>query len=103
MPPPAIRQLKQARPVVAAGGVVDARGAAEFAEDDDQGLLQHAVGLEVGEQRGDAGVHGRAVGAHGLEDVAVVVEAAAVHLHEAHALFHQPAGEQAPRPNSVLP
>ena len=38
------------------------------------------------------------MGAHGGENVAVVVEAAAVHLHETHALFHEAAGEQRAAP-----
>ena len=94
MPPPAMKALKTAGPVVASAAVVDARGAAELAEDHHERLAEQAVGLEVADERGEGGIHGGAVVPHRVEDAAVVVEAAAVDLHEAHARLDEAAGEQ---------
>src|SRR6266498_1884566 len=46
----------QLRPVVAAGGVVDSRGAAEFTPDDDRYVIQETTHVQVFDQRGDGSV-----------------------------------------------
>ena len=58
---------ENAGPVVASAAVVDAGGAAEFTENDDESLFEFAVGLEVGNERGDGGVHDATVIAHRFE------------------------------------
>ena len=55
MPAPAKRgNVVAAHPVVPTRLIVDGRGAAHFAEADDQGIVEQAPGLEVVQQRRDA-------------------------------------------------
>ena len=84
---------KAASPVIASAAVVDTGGASEFAEDYHERFAEHAVRLEVGKERCDGGVHRGAVVAHGVEDVAVIVETAAVDLHEADSFFDEASGQ----------
>src|SRR5688572_20124044 len=92
-----------ALPVVAAGGLVDLRAAAELADGHHQRVLQHAAVAEVVEERREGVVERPGLALlHDLEVAVVVVPAAVagvflrldvgapVHLHERHPALHQP-------------
>ena len=74
---------------------------AEFAAPDDQRRIQQAAGFQIGQQAGDRliGFAGEAAVVAGDVDVAVpapfVLLAAGVDLHEPHAAFDHPPGDQA--------
>ena len=48
---------EDAGPMVASAAIVNARRASKFTENDDEGLFEFATSLEVGNERGDRGVH----------------------------------------------
>src|SRR4029077_18462522 len=66
------RHRKRGAPVIAAGVVVDARSAAEFAGDHDQSSVQHAAVGEVAEQCGQSAVERRQKVAAQCGEVVVV-------------------------------
>ena len=77
--------------------------AAEFAVPDDEGIVEHAAGFEIGEQPGDGGVGGGGVAGVVCADVFVgvpgieilVAEAAVIELDEADTAFDETAGHEA--------
>ncbi len=89
--------------VVAAEASLGDGHAAEFAVPDDEGIVEHAAGFEVGEQPGDGGVGGGGVAGVVCADVFVsvpgvevlVAEAAVLKLDEADAAFDEAAGHEA--------
>ena len=82
-----------ASPVVASAAVVDAWSASEFTEHDDQSFFQKAICFEIRDQRCDARIHRIAVVAHGVENIAVVIESASVHLYETDTFFYKATSE----------
>ena len=84
-----------ARPVVAAGVLVDPRRPAELAPDQHQGVLQHAPAVHVLHQAGPGHVElGQLLFLEDLEVVGVRVPAAGVDGDEGHARLDQPARQQ---------
>ena len=101
MPPPASQHRERLRMMVAAqlaariGIALDHRRAAEFAAPDHERVVEQAALLEVLDERG-AGLVGLAsLVFDAFDDFAVMIPAFVEKLHEAHAAFDQPAGEQA--------
>src|SRR5262249_11181344 len=82
------------RPVVAAGAVVDARRAAEFAPGNYGHIVQHTAHVEVFHQSAEALVELAAMVADQVEVLAVAVPAAEAQAHAAHTGFHQAARHQ---------
>jgi hypothetical protein len=70
-------------------------GAAKLAAPDDEGALQQATMLEVGDERGDGLVHAAHEIAMGTLDVVVAVPGTVVELHEAYAFLDELACEEA--------
>ena len=87
--------VEDAGEVVAAGVRVDLRGPAEFAHPDDQGLLEHPLGLQVGDERGEPRVDAAGVLADLLGALLVGIPAVRANLDERHPRLDEAAGEQA--------
>src|SRR5208283_3639474 len=84
-----------ARPVVAAGILVDARRAAEIADPQEDRVLPEAAFVQFADQR----AHGlvqvwQLASAQGVEILAVGVPAAHADLDRRHAILNQTAGQQ---------
>ena len=85
---------ENASPVIAPAAIVDAGGATEFTQDHHKGFAEFSVRFEVGKEGGEGGIHGGSVAAHRFENVAVVVEAAAIDLDETDSFFDEAAGQE---------
>jgi hypothetical protein len=80
--------------VVGGEGPLGIDGAAEFAAPDHHGLLQQAAPLQIDQQRGGRLVGILALRAQIARQVPVLVPSAVQDLHDAHAPFHEPPGQQ---------
>ena len=78
------------RPVVAATGGVDTRGAPELAAADDDCFFEQTTGLQVFQQGGKRGVENLQIRGVKRMVVGVGVPTAERHFHAAHADFDQP-------------
>ena len=81
--------------MVAARVLVHLRRAAKLAHRNDERIRQHAALIEIADERGEALIEGRHFLVEVLENLLVMVPAAAVHGDKAHAAFDEPAGHEA--------
>ena len=95
MPAAGEQHREDARPVVAAGALVDAGRPAEVGQQRHQRRLQQAALVQVVQQGGQAAVQRRQPLLQAGEDLGVVVPAVVVHGDEGHARLDQPPGQQA--------
>ncbi len=92
------QQRRGLLPVVAAGVFVDLRRAAEFAETDDERILQQSAGRHVFDQRRKTLIELGQLLVQVFENLGVMVPAAVVDRHEPHVVLDEPARQEATLP-----
>ena len=93
---------RRRRPVISTGTAVDPRRATELAGHHDGRVVQHAVGIQIFDQRGHLPGKTRQLAAHGVEVVAVSLPAADGEGHTTHTHFDQTASFQEVAASAVM-